>query len=161
LNLIQLSLALKILYLFYAGLLSTDLNDKDADKVIRGFVDLHTTPEILKLLDQINKQLTKVEPNAVLGLQLQLAYKSKDLEEIYIHSITEMLKKYNRSDLDDMFFGLIKMNYKNLSPKSQVEVKSYVDKSAKKYSSTHLTDNNDPYFGMAKMTFVSLRNSLQ
>ncbi len=150
----------ELLKAFYNNLLYKELSNKDADNVIRGFVDFHSPQEILKNQPQIDKQLIKVEPNLALGLQLQLASTSKELEEIYIHSIIKMLEKYIRSDLDDMFFGLIKFSYKNLSQKSQAEVKTYINSCAKKYLSANASTQNDPYFGAAKSGFIALHDSL-
>ena len=144
---------------FYADLLYTELLGTDADNVIRGFIDFHSPQEILQSRGQIDKHCANVEPNLLLGLKHQLASVSKELEAIYIPSMISMLKKYNRSDLDDMFYGIIKMNYKKLSTQAKNEVKAYVNSSATNYFSKSMHGNNDPYFEIAKRSLTDLQKS--
>ena len=75
-------------------------------------------------------------------------------------SMIEILKKSNRTDLDDMFFGMTKMGYKHLSNKSQEQVKAYMNSVRNKYMSPGLSvsGNSDPYLGVAMKSFSDLRN---
>ena len=143
---------------FYDDLIVKNSSDKDADNIIRGYIDFHSPQEILENRKQIDKQFTYVEPHLALGLKQQLIFTSKELEAIYMPSMIEMLKKNNRSDLDDMFFGITKMGYKRLSNKSREQVKGYMDSVESKYISPGISGNTDPYLRVAKQSFSDLRN---
>jgi len=66
-------------------------------------------------------QCKGIEAHLLLGLKHNLALKSQALELIYVPSMITMLKKYNRSDLDDMFFGITKMGYKQLRDSNSIK----------------------------------------
>ena len=73
-----------------------------------------------------------IETRLKLGLKLELAYKSIDLEKIYIPSIIQWLKKEQKSDLDGMFFGITKLWYKDLI----MQVQNFIIKNIKVYHYT-------------------------
>ena len=153
---------------FYADAFHT----KPSDMMIRGYIDFHTPHEILAHTDKINHQLKQLEPHARLGLQHNLAYTSQALETLYIPSIISMLKQYNRSDLDDMFFGLTTMSYQHLKLQASIqEIKIYMGQVTQKYTQPHLSSHkhaflsaspnlNDPYFNIAKASFNELSSLL-
>ncbi|RAP34629.1 hypothetical protein B1207_15205 [Legionella quinlivanii] len=145
---------------FYSKLLNQELSPRDADKVIRGFIDLHSASDVRSKLKLIEDRMVGVEPSLQLGLKLELAYKSKKLEDIYIPSIISMLKEYNRSDLDGMFFGITKQWYKNLKRESSIDqIKDYLT-SAKKRFSQSKGNQDDLYFNVAKIAYKELADSL-
>ena len=145
------------LKVFYVTQLQRKLRDRDTDKIIRGYVDLHTTKDIESNLDAINSKLNGIEPTLKLGLQLQLSRRSKALESIYVPLIIKDLKEQQSSSLDDMFFTITSMSKDSFSPESVKQIKSYIDYRSAKYSQTlapnALGPNNDAYFGVAKHSY--------
>ena len=145
------------LKVFYVTQLQRKLRDRDTDKIIRGYVDLHTTKDIESNLDAINSKLNGIEPTLKLGLQLQLSRRSKALESIYVPLIIKDLKEQQSSSLDDMFFTIASMSKDSFSPESVKQIKSYIDYRSAKYSQTlapnALGPNNDAYFGVAKHSY--------
>lgn len=142
---------------FYANQLNKKLRDIDIDKIVRGYVDLHSINDIESSLDTINTQLKQVELTLKLGIQLQLSHRSKALESIYIPLIIKELKEAQSSSLDDMFFTIASMGANSFSPDSVKQIKSYIDYRATKYNKTlapnSLGPNNDAYFGVAKHAY--------
>jgi hypothetical protein len=145
---------------FYADLLHTDLSVNDMDNVIRGFVDLSSSKEILEEFKLIDKKLANIEPNLLIGLKFQLAFKSKELEKLYIPSIITMLKQKNDSDLDYNFFTMIRIANKNLKVKeSKIHVLHYMNHVKDKYMSLHSHDY-DLYLSLVKNSYTELQKLL-
>ncbi|KTD63272.1 hypothetical protein Lsan_1390 [Legionella santicrucis] len=150
----------ELLKSFYAKMLYQNLERRDADKIIRGYIDFHSAQEIINSKTQIEQQMVEIEPRLVLGLKLELAYKSLELEKVYIPDVIKMLKKYQRSDLDGMFFGITQLWHKNLKDKHSIEaIQSYLDFTEKKYMRS-IANTEDLYFSVAKSSFTELKNSL-
>ncbi|NCT57761.1 MAG: hypothetical protein GW760_08660 [Legionella sp.] len=106
-------------------------------------------------------QCKGIEAHLLLGLKHNLALKSQALELIYVPSMITMLKKYNRSDLDDMFFGITKMGYKQLRDSNSIkQIKAYIDYTSSKYTLLNTANNKDPYLGVAKKSLEELRRDL-
>ena len=146
---------------FYNELLNEKLNAEAAHDVLRGYIDLNTSKDVFSNIKRINKQLVVIEPHLLLGLKMQLAHKSIELERVYIPSITKMLTEANSSDLDEMFFGITKLSYKRLKdPMSLHEIKAYMDSVSTKYMTPALSNSNDAYFGMAAEGFRALREEI-
>ena len=146
---------------FYKKLLDTKLNPEAAHDVVRGYVDLNPPEDVLSNTKLINKQFDDIEPHLLLGLKMQLAHKSIELERIYIPSITKMLTHANSSDLDEMFFGITKLSYKHLrDPVSLHNIKAYMDSVSTKYSAPAISSSKDVYFGVAAESFRSLRDEI-
>jgi hypothetical protein len=154
---------------FYASAFNTP---DTAGMMMRGYIDFHTPDEILTNTDKINHHLEYVEPHTRLGLQHNLAYTSQALEALYIPSTIAMLQAYNRSDLDDMFFGLTTLSHQHLKlPASIQAIKIYMGHVAQKYTQPHISSRehaslstranpNDPYFNLAKASFYELSHLL-
>jgi len=101
-----------LLKVFFADLLdSKSLNSKMADDAIRGFIDTHTSEEIMMNLDKIDKWLPTTGHYSSIMLKYTLVHKSKELQRIYIKSIVAELRKANNSDLDSYLFGPLSMGY--------------------------------------------------
>lgn len=148
----------RLLQGFYTDLLSKELPLNDRDNVIRGFVDVSTPDDVLVHVDRIDEISTGIEPHLLLGLKLQLARKSKELEQMYMPSTIHLLKKENRSDLDDMFFGITAMSYKGLQDSQSIlQIKDYMDMVNEKYMASSLSANEDAFWGIAKRSFIALR----
>ncbi len=150
----------EVLKKFYSEMLYQTPERNDADKIIRGYIDFHSAKEIINSRTQIEQQMVGIEPRLVLGLKLELAYKSLELEKIYIPAVIEMLRKYQRSDLDGMFFGITKLWHERLKDKHSIRtIKSYLDFTEKKYWRSS-ANAEDLYFGVAKNSFKELKDSL-
>ncbi|STX45159.1 Uncharacterised protein [Legionella gratiana] len=150
----------EVLREFYSKMLYQNLERNDADKIIRGYIDFHSAQQIINRRSQIEQQMVGIEPRLILGLKLELAYKSLELEKIYIPAVIEMLRKYQRSDLDGMFFGITKLWHESLKDKHSITaIKSYLDFTEKKYVRSS-ANTEDLYFGVAKNSFKELKNSL-
>jgi len=113
------------------------------------------------LMRQIDMQCKGIEAHLLLGLKHNLALKSQALEQIYVPSMIAMLKKYNRSDLDDMFFGITKMGYRQLRDSNSIkQIKTYIDYTSSKYTLLKVSSNKDPYRDVAKKSLEELRREL-
>ena len=146
---------------FYKKLLDTKLNPEAAHDVVRGYVDLNSPEDVLSNTKLINQQFNDIEPHMLLGLKMQLAHKSIELERVYIPSITKMLTHANSSDLDEMFFGITKLSYKHLrDPMSLLKIKDYMDSVSSKYSAPAFSNSNDVFFGVAAESFRALRDDI-
>jgi hypothetical protein len=136
-----------LLKAFFAELLSSkSLNPKMADDVIRGFIDTHSTEEIMANLDKINKLLPTVGHYSSIMLKYTLVHKSKELQKIYIKSIVEELREANNSDLDSYFFGPLSIGYQGsgknlLEPESKQIVADYLKEVRHKYTSQAIKAN--------------------
>lgn len=141
---------------FYASLLKED-NGVDSDKILRGFIDFHDADELLKSTKTIEKISKNIEPHMLLGLQNDLTHQSIELEAIYLPKMIKLVKKSNNSDLDDMFFGLMKMSWNNLKNEQSKElIKDYLNSVRPKYESNNSMYNYDNYFVSAKDSLTEL-----
>lgn len=157
---VKLSLDNELLKTFYSRLLNK-LTPINVSMALRGYIDFHSSKEILENTKKISKQFEALDAHSLLGLELELVHKSKKLEEIYFPLIISMLKNANSSDLDDMFFGLMQIGYKHLHNKESTnQIKDYMQVISTKYLSSPLSNNNDPYLEIAKSSFINLRSKL-
>jgi hypothetical protein len=145
---------------FYDEQLLKQLRPIDIDKIVRGYVDLNNAEKILEMRSKIDDKISTVEERMALGLHLDIAKKSQELEQIYIPFIVANLKKANRSDLDDMFFGISNIRIKTFKPESIKIIKEYAETKKNKYALAIMT-NSDPYAGVAKKSLEELNNSLR
>nr|UVT38024.1 hypothetical protein cemce18_00020 [uncultured bacterium] len=129
-----------LLKAFFAELLdSKSLNSKMADDTIRGFIDTHSSEEIMANLDKIDKWLPTTGHYSSIMLKYTLVHKSKELQRIYIKSIVAELRKANNSDLDSHLFGPLSMGYQGtgknlLEPESKQVVVDYLKEVRYKYT---------------------------
>ena len=132
----------------------------DIDKIVRGYIDINNAQKILGMLSKIDDQISKTEGRMALGLRLDLANKSQQLQQIYMPIIVKNLKNANRSDLDDMFFGITNIRINTFEPESIKLIKAYIESKKNKYVSAIMT-NNDPYAAMARISLEELNKSLK
>jgi hypothetical protein len=144
---------------FYGEQLQKQLRSIDIDKVVRGFIDINNAQKILQMRSKIDDKISKTEGRMALGLRLDMVNKSQQLEQIYMPIIVEKLNKANRSDLDDMFFGITNIRIKTFKPESIKIIKEYTKTQNNKYSSALMT-SNDPYAAMARISLEELNKSL-
>ncbi|MDR3478388.1 MAG: hypothetical protein P4M14_10195 [Gammaproteobacteria bacterium] len=144
---------------FYSKLLYSSLTSHEASVVVRSFADLQSPEDVLSNHKQIDKQLIGIELSSLVGLKLEIAMKSPALEKIYIPSVISLLKdNKNGSDLDSMFFIIMKSAFKHLKdPSFRAEVESYLDYIAPKYSTDITWKSDDPHFMFAKKYFYELK----
>ncbi|WP_242601997.1 hypothetical protein [Legionella yabuuchiae] len=125
---------------FFTELLdSKSLNPKMADDAIRGFIDTHSSEEIMISRDKIDKWLPTTGHYSSIMLKYTLVHKSKDLQPIYIKSIVDELRKANNSDLDSYLFGPLSIGYQGtgknlLEPESKQIVADYLKEVRYKYT---------------------------
>ncbi|WP_230849019.1 hypothetical protein [Legionella saoudiensis] len=115
-----------------------------------GFVDTHTSDEILQNLDKIDTQLAVATHPASITLKYKIAHKSKALQSIYIKSIVNELREANNSDLDSYFFGPLTIGYKGtgknlLEPESRQTVIAYLNEVHHKYTAKDIKSNSDDF----------------
>jgi hypothetical protein len=129
-----------LLKAFFPELLdSKSLNSKMADDTIRGFIDTHSSEEIITNLDKIDKWLPITGHYSSIMLKYTLVHKSKELQRIYIKIIVAELRKANNSDLDSYLFGPLSMGYQGpgknlLEPESKQVVVDYLKEVRYKYT---------------------------
>lgn len=132
---------------FFAELLdSKSLNPKMADDAIRGFIDTHSSEEIIASRDKIDKWLPTTGHYSSIMLKYTLVHKSKELQQIYIKSIVGELRKANNSDLDSYFFGPLSIGYQNsgqnlLESEPKQVVADYLKEVRYKYTSQGIKAN--------------------
>ncbi len=135
---------------FFATRLEEKINNQVASNVVRSFVDLHSTQEVIANMDKINDLLTKMPHESSVMLKISLASKSKEIETIYMKSLIAELKEVNSSDLDGFLFGPLVMAYKQsskpvsqeiLNPESREELIHYLKYVEYKYTDKGLREN--------------------
>lgn len=129
-----------LLKAFFSELLdSKSLNPKMSDDVIRGFIDTHSSEEVMNNLGKIDKWLPATGHYSSIMLKYALIHKSKELQRIYIKSIVAELRAANNSDLDSYLFGPLSMGYQGtgknlLEPESKQLVADYLKEVRYKYT---------------------------
>lgn len=138
-----------LLKVFFTELLdSKSLNSKMADDVLRGFIDTHSSEEIMANRDKMDKWLPTTGHYSSIMLKYTLVHKSKELQPIYIKSIINELRKANNSDLDSYLFGPLSMGYQGtgknlLEPESKQMVVDYLKEVRSKYTVQGIKANPD------------------
>lgn len=149
-----------LLKVFFAELLdSKSLNPKMADDAIRGFIDTHSSEEIMTSRDKVDKWLPTTGHYSSIMLKYTLVHKSKDLQLIYIKSIVDELRRADNSDLDSYLFGPLSIGYQGtggnlLEPESKHVIVDYLKEVRYKYTPQGIkadpkgTDRNStaPYY---------------
>ena len=138
LNLNKQSEEQALLKSFFSELLYETLTPKAADNAIRGFIDLHTTDEVMSNIQQINSQLSHINHTSSIMLKYSLIHKSRKLQPIYMESLVKELHDTNDSDLDSYLFGPLSLAYESvgknlLEPKSRQIVVNYLKEVRYKY----------------------------
>ena len=119
---------------FYTTLLDKNMTREIAPIVVRGFISLTANETILAhkiKLDQLLDDNKIVETDVSLALKISLAFKSEELEELYIPNIISTLKKKNDMNLDTLFSGAVAANLANhglsaLQISSKIQISHYL-----------------------------------
>lgn len=133
---------------FFKLLHSNLLDSKGTAAAVRGFIDSHSTKEIINNTQKINEKLAKLNHYASIMLKYSLLHKSLKLQNIYIQSIVDELSTANNADLDSYFFGPLSIGYANsgdklLTPKAKQIVVNYLKDIHYKYSQEGLNTNQN------------------
>lgn len=123
---------------FFAQLINTELSQHSANWATTGFIEMHSSDEILQNLDKIDYQLVAAGHYASIMIKYSMLFKSKQLERIYIKSIVNELRKANNSDLDSYLFGPLSIGYQGtgknlLDPESKQVIVDYLKEVRYKY----------------------------
>ena len=163
LNLSQQSEEQNLLKDFFTELLYEKLTSKASDNAIRGFVDLHTSDEIINHIQQIDLKLSQVNHAASIMLKYSLIHKSKKLQPIYMESLVKELHDTNDSDLDSYLFGPLSLAYKAvgsnlLESKSKEILVNYLKEVRYKYVTSNAVkaNMNDPHRGTTAPYYFDL-----
>ncbi len=136
----------EILQNFYQKLLDTKLSANDANIVIRGFTQLSESNIILANLDKINNilnnQKVNLNPYVSVALKIELAFKSKDLEKIYISDILNILKRNDNTQIENLLNQLVirrlsQSGLESLQTDSKSAIRQYLDSVRYKYIQTN------------------------
>ncbi|MBA3535407.1 MAG: hypothetical protein H0T84_02175 [Tatlockia sp.] len=154
---------------FYAGLLNKNLPARDSELVLRGFMNLSSTDELHSKIDNLSAIINNDTHNlnANIGLWIELAMKSKELEQRSIPEIISILNRENKPDLDDLFNQFIvrrlsKLGVDALEPESKKQISTYLQSVSFLYNQNSMkamtTGLNAPYYG-AWLEATALVNS--
>jgi hypothetical protein len=153
---------------FFSELLYEKLTSKAADNVIRGFIDLHTTDEIMSNTQQINSQLSQINHTSSIMLKYSLIHKSKKLQPIYMESLVKELHDANDADLDSYLFGPLSLAYQAmgnnlLTPKSKQIVVDYLKEVQHKYMPSNIikASMEDPHRSTTAPYYFELLKNLE
>lgn len=148
---------------FFSELLYEKLTPKATDNAIRGFIDLHTTDEIMSNIQKINSQLRHINHTSSIMLKYSLILKSRKLQPIYMESLVKELHDTNDSDLDSYLFGPLSLAYESmgknlLEPRSKQIVVNYLKDVQYKYRPSNMikTSIKDPHIGTTKPYYFDL-----
>jgi hypothetical protein len=130
---------------FYEPLMA--VADKyNADKILRGYIDFSSDDEIIANKALINKVAQITEPHLLASIYHNAVMRSKETEAAYFDDYLSLFKKQNNSDFDDLFFGYMKIGYRNLkNPESITIVKSFVQKKVSQYQTMKYISKTDNY----------------
>lgn len=140
-----------LLKTFFAEILDNkSLTPKMADDGVRGFIETHSSGEIMTNLNKINKWLPIAGHYSSIMLKYSLVFKSTELQSIYIKSIVNELHKANNSDLDSYFFGPLSIGYQGtgknlLAPDSRRVVIDYLKEVHHKYTLKGIKANSQDF----------------
>lgn len=116
---------------FYSALLDKNVSTRIDPIIIRGFISLNTDEEILinkTKLDQTLDDNKSLQVDTSLALKISLAFKSPELERLYIPRIISSLQKENILALDTLFTGAIVGRLGNLGLDAlQIESKTQIN----------------------------------
>lgn len=111
--------------------------------VLRGFMATSSNHQLLSNADKIdsicNNKEINMHPRTVLGLKIELAKTSDDLEKRYIPNIIEMLYHENDAELEGVFNAFIvekmsKLGINSFNHESKIQLRSYLSSIEFKYS---------------------------
>ncbi|MBY0544730.1 MAG: hypothetical protein K2Q14_04190 [Gammaproteobacteria bacterium] len=130
---------------FYEPLIAT-ADKSNADKILRGYIDFSSDGEIIANRALINEVAKITEPHLLASIYHNAVMRSKETETAYFDDYLSLFKKQNNSDFDDIFFGYMKIGYRNLkNPESIAVVRSFVQTKANQYQAMRYISKPDNY----------------
>lgn len=145
---------------FYEPLMAT-ANNSNADKILRGYMDFSSDDEIIANKALINKVAEITEPHLLASIFHNAVMRSKETEAAYLDDYLSLFKKQNNSDFDDIFFGYMKIGYRNLkNPESIAAVRSFVQDKVSQYQSIQYISKPDNYTFAAVESLQNLMNEM-
>ena len=142
----------KFLINFYLKIINDNLFPVEKSIVIRSFISLSSTQEILLnlngLITKIDEQENKLASQTSLKLKMELLNKSPLLEKIILSNIINQLENENSSELDEIFnqvivYRLSKLGPNNLLQSTRAQIQIYLNSTEFKHSAlTNSKTNN-------------------
>ncbi len=130
---------------FYEPLMDT-ADKSNSDKILRGYIDFSSDEEIIANKALINKVAQITEPHLLASIYHNAVMRSKETEAAFFDDYLSIFKKQDNSDFDDMFFGYMKIGYRNLkNPESIAIVKAFVQKKISQYQAMKYISKPDNY----------------
>ncbi len=158
----------KALQKFYTELLNTKLSARDSELVLRGLITLDSNSELQSKMKILTSLINNnPNPNANVGLWIELAMKSKELERQSVPQILSLLNRENNADLDDIFNQFIvrrlsRLGINALDADSKSQISAHLQSLAYHYNQTNVksitTELSAPYYG-AWLEATALINS--
>jgi hypothetical protein len=143
---------------FYTKLIQKDTDRYNTEKILRGFIDFSSEEELFASTKLIEDKSALVEQHMLLGLRNNLMLKSARMENIYFPKMLEMVNGHN-SDINDMFFGIMKFSYPHLKEQKHVDsLRKYVADVSAKYADNAIA--NDGFASFAQESLDELRSVL-
>jgi len=123
---------------------------KISDNALRGYIDTHTSEEIIANKELVDAKLANLETHEQsIMLKSALMFKSKDLQAIYTKSAVDELRHENKSDLDSYLFGPLSLAYKEhlgfLSKDSENIVIDYLNEVQFKYTAMGILNDTEDF----------------
>ncbi|MBA2711047.1 MAG: hypothetical protein H0U57_10710 [Tatlockia sp.] len=144
------------LHNFYSRLLTEKLSARDSELVLRGLINLDSSVELESKMNKFNFIINNLNSNANVGLWIELAMKSKNLERQSIPQILSLLNRENNPDLDDIFNQFVvrrlsKLGINALEAESKNLISNHLQSLSYRYNSSGLkssiTGLSLPYYG--------------
>ena len=152
---------------FFFQLIHEKLSSASADHVTLGFIQSHSTEQIMANLKAIDAQFKASAHHSSIINKYVLVFESDELQDIYIKSILDELREANSTDLDDYFFGPLTIGYQGsgknlLSPENTKLVRDYLKEVYYKYATTGISKNSqsEPSHGITAMDYHQLLNAM-
>jgi hypothetical protein len=140
----------KLLIEFYTNLLYQNLPSDEKEMVIRGFITLSSSQDVILHAEKINSELNTchMNPRITLGLKLELLHKNFQLEAVLIPDIINFLRMENNVELDEVFnvyltSRLIYTGVNSIKPESKIQINNYLNSLRIKYDLKHTQSIND------------------
>lgn len=158
----------KLLINFYLKIVNENLLPVEKSIVIRGFISLASSKEILSNLDEIiikiNEEKDKLAPQTSLKLKMELLNKSSKLEEIILPNIINQLENENNSELDEIFnkfivYRLSKLGPNSFEESSRIQIRIYLNSISFKYNKQNTNSGMTLFSAGAWLEATALTNS--
>jgi hypothetical protein len=140
----------KVRAFFESLMLDKSLETRINNDALRGFIDTHTSEEIIAKKELVDIKLGNLESHEdSIMLKSALMFKSPELQKLYTESLVNELRKANNSDLDSYLFGPLSLAYKAhpefLVKESADLVVDYLNEVQFKYTAKGINENQEDF----------------